>query len=161
VKTLTDPGAASVDYSAHNTTVAALRAVHRPNFTIGTSTPRLPNEEHTTYRVHARLVKAKLEDDGDIHLVIRGLSTADTMVTEMPNASCDGAASSAKRASMAKARNAFVVACGMPTSSHFKLLTGTATVRGVGFFDKPHTSAGQAPNFLELHPLLGFVGTCS
>src|SRR5262249_47759137 len=101
VKTLSDPAAPSVDYSSHNTTIAALGAVKRPNFTIGTNTPRLPNEEHTTYRVHARLVKTRLEDDGDIHLVIRGVSSTGTMVVELPIASCDGAADSAKQPQMA------------------------------------------------------------
>jgi hypothetical protein len=33
-------------------------------------------------------------------------------------------------------------------------------VTGVGFFDEVHRSVRQAPNYLELHPLLSFVGLC-
>jgi hypothetical protein len=57
---------------------------------------------------------------------------------------------------MARARAAFVHACGQLSSSEFDYLRGTATVTGVGFFDFNHGQTGVAPNAIELHPVLGF-----
>jgi hypothetical protein len=41
-------------------------------------------------------------------------------------------------------------------------LHGTATIRGVGFFDLLHGTSqhGVAPNEVELHPALRFTGSC-
>jgi hypothetical protein len=63
---------------------------------------------------------------------------------------------------MAKARAAFVRACGYPSSSSFHFLRGTATITGVGFFDAIHGQTGVAPNGVELHPVLRFSvkGAC-
>ena len=38
---------------------------------------------------------------------------------------------------------------------------GTATIDGVGFFDRLHGQAGVAPNGIELHPVLRFSGRCT
>jgi hypothetical protein len=38
-------------------------------------------------------------------------------------------------------------------------LTGTATITGVGFFNKSHRQGGGANNGIELHPVLGFAST--
>jgi hypothetical protein len=74
-------------------------------------------------------------------------------VVELPNASCDGAAHSAKQAKMAAARKAFVTTCGgLPPTSHFRLLTGTATVTGIGFFDKPHNASRQGSELPRASP---------
>jgi hypothetical protein len=62
---------------------------------------------------------------------------------------------------MQAARLAFIRACGLPPSSDFKRLRGTATITGVGFFDYQHGQTGVAPNAIELHPVLGFKGACS
>jgi plastocyanin len=39
-------------------------------------------------------------------------------------------------------------------SETFASLNGTATIRGVGFFDFKHGQRGVAPNGIELHPVL-------
>jgi hypothetical protein len=156
VKTLSDDRADLVNYTPVDRTVQQLRAIKRPKTTIGTQTSRLRGSERKAFRVKARLLKVKKEADGDFHLVIQGLTTTGTMVTELPDATCDGAAHSAKRAQMAAARNAFTAACG-PATTSFHALSGTATLVGVGFFDKIHNSVGQTPAFLELHPLLSFT----
>src|SRR4029453_17368452 len=45
--------------------------------------------ERTTFRVRAKLVAMKLEDDSDIHLVIADPTrTGATMIAELPNAPC-------------------------------------------------------------------------
>jgi hypothetical protein len=61
---------------------------------------------------------------------------------------------------MRSARNALVAACGSPSSSSFRRLSGTATLSGVGFFDQIHGQTGVAPNGIELHPVVSFSGRC-
>jgi hypothetical protein len=54
----------------------------------------------------------------------------------------------------------FEAACGgTPPRSTFAEYTGTATITGVGFFDKKHGQRGVADNGIELHPLLAFKST--
>jgi hypothetical protein len=160
VKTLSDSTASRVNYTPVARTVVELRRIRRPRVPIRAETPRLRGVERKTYSVRARLVKVKRESDGDFHLVIRGLRSTGTMVTELPDPNCDGAARSRKRTEMAAARSAFVDACG-PATRYWRTLNGSATIVGVGFFDIVHRSIGQGPNYLELHPLLSFVGACS
>ncbi len=61
---------------------------------------------------------------------------------------------------MRDARNAFIDCEGLMPSADkpFKSLTGTATINGVGFFDRPHAT-GHAPQGIELHPVLAFSST--
>jgi hypothetical protein len=58
---------------------------------------------------------------------------------------------------MRRARRHLRAACGIPHSSSFTHLRGKATITGVGFFDLRHGQAGQAPNGIELHPVLKFT----
>jgi hypothetical protein len=57
---------------------------------------------------------------------------------------------------MARARASIIRACGQPPRDFFAVLSGLATVTGVGFFDFWHGQRGVAPNAIELHPVLGF-----
>jgi hypothetical protein len=112
--------------------------------------------ERTTYRVRARLVETRREDDQDYHLVISDLRhRAQTMIVEFPALNCTRHAR--RRKQMTAARAAFVRACGIPSSSSFTSLRGTATITGVGFFDFIHGQTGVAPNGIELHPILSFT----
>jgi hypothetical protein len=58
---------------------------------------------------------------------------------------------------MRDARQAFLDCKGLMPSADklFKQLTGTATINGVGFFDRPHAT-GHAPFGIEIHPVLHF-----
>jgi hypothetical protein len=128
-------------------------------------TPRIDGVETTTYRVRARLIEFKFEDDRDIHLVV-GVPSAPkkTMIVEFPDPTCPGAKDSPKKARMASARSALIASCGKPpsASSSFRDLKGTATVTGVGFFDIIHGQTGVAPNGIELHPVLNLTNAdCS
>jgi hypothetical protein len=159
VKTLSDPKVGDVDFAPHDTSVGRLR--NKPDPHTSSHTPRLDGVETTTYRVKARLIEFKREDDRDIHLVISlPSSRSKTMIVEFPDTSCDGARSSPKKAQMGRARAALTRACGQAPgpSSDFENLRGTATVTGVGFFDVKHGTpqTGVAPNNIELHPVLGF-----
>jgi len=60
---------------------------------------------------------------------------------------------------MAAARAALLRSCGPARTGRFRLLTGTATITGVAFFDVIHGQRGVAPNGIELHPVLSFKAT--
>lgn len=155
MKTLSDKRERLVNFKPKDTTVNRLRK--KPSPGVGPDTPRIKGVETTTWRITAELVEMKLEDDHDIHLVVASPGQpSQTMITEFPDTTCNGAASSPKKAAMAAARAKLIAACGQPSSS-FQQLRGTATLTGVGFFDIPHGQTGVAPNAIELHPVLKFV----
>jgi hypothetical protein len=159
VKTLSDPRANLVDFTPRDTSVGRLRRKADPH--TSSSTPRLDGVETTTYRLKARLVEFKREDDHDIHLVIAvPSSSSKTMIVEFPDTGCPGARDSAKKAQMARARTTLTNACGQAPSSDFADLRGTAIISGVGFFDVKHPTpqTGVAPNNIELHPVLRVSG---
>ena len=57
---------------------------------------------------------------------------------------------------MVAARNAFLKKCkGGTLRTQFHNLSGTATITGVGFYDKPHAN-GASQYGVELHPVLRF-----
>lgn len=153
VKTLSDPAASNVNFSPIPTTVDALRALPAPS--VSSTTPRIKGAETSTYTLTGRLVEMKLEDDHDIHLVVADLVSGGTMIVEFPDPQCSGAVSSAHLADMSAARSALIGAEGAAGTA-FHVLSGTATIIGVGFFDELHGQAGVAPNGVELHPVLSF-----
>jgi hypothetical protein len=117
---------------------------------VGNTLPRQTGyggAEFKTYRLSVRLVGWKLSDnDSDIHVEVRGMFAPQTMVVEFPLAGC---------------KTALLKACGKthtPTTA-MRMLTGTATITGVGFFDKTHGQSGGADNGIELHPVVGFSNT--
>jgi hypothetical protein len=163
VKTLSDPDVTKVRINTIvDTTVAKLRLT-KPGVTIGTHTPRL-SSERTVYRVTAELVEAKVEPDGDVHLVITipGQPTSKRqMIAEFPKAECPPESGSPDVEKIDKARSDFEQICGMQHAG-FKHLHGLATITGVGFFDVKHGGVGQtghAPDNRELHPVIGFSAT--
>jgi hypothetical protein len=151
VKTLTDPEARLINFHPRATTVSALRRLAPTGLS-----SRGPGVERRTYRIRARLVEAKLEEDEDYHLVVADLRhPAQTMIVEFPSANCTRR--SVQRRQLLRARASLVRACGPPSSSSFTHLRGTATITGIGFFDFLHGQTGVAPNGVELHPVLGFT----
>ena len=85
VKTLTDPGARLVNFHAKATAVSALRRLRPP----ATLRARNPGVERRTYRVRARLVEFKIEEDSDVHLVIADPRyPARSMIVEFPATAC-------------------------------------------------------------------------
>jgi hypothetical protein len=159
VKTLTDtPDNSSVNFASRLKTIAELGGLAKPSVPINSQTlhvPRQPGPEKKTNRVNAVLVKMKKESDGDIHLVVADPGPDGTrMVVEFPKPNCDPASTSVKRPEMEAARKALTDHCGSAPSS-FKngMLEGTATVKGVGFFDFKH-AGDQAENGIELHPVV-------
>jgi hypothetical protein len=102
------------------------------------------------------VVEIRVQRDEDIHLVIEDPHHANvTMVVEFPAARCVPH-SAEHRASINRARTTFEQDCG-PLPGYKKDLNGRATITGVGFWDVRHNPPiGAAPNFIELHPVLGF-----
>jgi hypothetical protein len=144
VKTLSDKREKLVNFKPHDSSIGRLRK--KPHPAVGPNTKRIKGVETTNYRVAARLIEMKLEDDRDIHLVVSVPSApSKTMIVEFPDTTCNGAASSPKKGKMASARSAIIAACGQPSSSHFTNLSGI-----------PHGQTGVAPNAIELHPVLKF-----
>jgi hypothetical protein len=159
VKTLSDPDRTTVNFGPLTRTVAGFRTRPRPSITFGTSTARYGAVEHQTWKVKARPIQAKLEDDSDIHLVISVPgSPAKTMIVEFPKPVC--VASPFKREKIAAARQKFLNNCGSVSSSSWLKLAGSVTIVGVGFWDERHGQTGIAPNGIELHPVLNFSGDC-
>jgi hypothetical protein len=159
VKTLTDAAARNVSLFPQRTTVASLRQLVVPKRPGPT---RIRGVETTAYRVEARLVKMKLERDGDIVLVIVDPKTLGTMVVEFPPRACTRKASARRRIRMREARAALIAACGQPDPGSFTRVGGPATITGVGFVEPGDGVLDAAPNGIELHPVLGFRMTeCS
>jgi hypothetical protein len=169
VKTLSDlaqPGALTLS-GPLLTTIDQL--VMKTHGTIHTHTARINGVETTIYQLKAvTLVESTVEDDKDIHLVIRddhGAPT-DKMIVEFPRLDCGVNAPTSYRKRIGKARTAiekFIEECGTPVG-RWTSLRGTATIKGVGFFDLPHSGTGKqhgvAGNDIELHPVLSFSGSC-
>jgi hypothetical protein len=156
VKTLSDARAHLVDFHPRRTTVTRLRHKRRPH--IEDDSPRRRGAERKTFRVRARLLKFARFGDHDIHMVITEPGhRSRTMIVEFPNVRCNGARHSIKKRAMRRARRRLRAACGIPHSSNFTHLRGKATITGVGFFDLIHGQTGQAPNGIELHPVLKFT----
>jgi hypothetical protein len=155
VKTLTDPSASSVKLKAKQTTIRGLRRRHPPAHLGAT---RNTGVETTTFQVRAALVEMKIEEDSDIHLVIREPGAPRlTMIVEFPAYACTRGATKSARSMMRTARARLVHTCGAPMRSHFSNLAGEATITGVGYFDTLHGQTGVAPNGIELHPVLAFT----
>jgi hypothetical protein len=146
VKTGQDPQAGSISLIPTVTTIANLVAAQAP-----TSPPANgrvgPNETTLWQLVNVNITLWKNESDSDKHIVVSDGSR--TMVVEIPDPACVG--NSPWKALITNARQVFTGQ------------TGTATVRGVGFFDRIHGQTGIAPNGIELHPVLAicFGQNCS
>jgi hypothetical protein len=166
VKTLSDAAADDVRYdSPKRHTIKYLTGI--PDAHVGTHTPRDPDGRHvelTVYRViGAELYNLRIEEDGDIHLVIQDKYER-KMIVEFPNIKCKGAKDSDHMAEMMDARDTLASLCGLgnwntrTTKASPKDLTGSAAIEGVGFFDLPHGTpqVGVAPNNIELHPVIRF-----
>jgi hypothetical protein len=153
VKTLSDTSADKVDYAPRPASVSEL--VRLPAPTVDARTPRMVGVETTTYRLRVRLTKVdSVHSDRDLTGRIADPDTpAVTMTIEFPDTHCPAASRSIKRRAMARARATFAAACG----SAERLVSVTAIISGVGFFDVPPTRGEQPPNRIELHPVLEFV----
>jgi hypothetical protein len=173
IKTLSDPAAGQVKLDPNEIKKVSVKSLRLKKKPPGSSEKeRIAPVETTVYEVNAALVEArwiwdpspgtalKKKGDRDIHLVIAAPSDHSlTMIVEFPDPACVDAAPAVKKM-IRDARNAFIACRGLMPSANkpFQQLSGTATINGVGFFDRPHAT-GHAPDGIELHPVLFFSST--
>lgn len=142
VKTLTDKDAKRVDFHPLNTTVAKLAAIpiHEIPYP---DDHRISPEEFHVYRVRARLLRVRREQDKDLHLLIADIEHPDVrMIAEIPSPACPLAKGHAE-----EYRRARAIVLAAPRGAEIELV-------GVGFFDFLHDQIGGAKNGIELHPVL-------
>lgn len=152
VKTLSDADASRVSLAqVQQTTIKALN--DHPTHCSGLPSARTFAEEFEVYEVIARITYVRLEDDRDYHIALADPGDSSyTIVTEVADIACQGAASSPHRDALETARHAFVSLLGGRSPS--SLVGTTVRVRGVGFFDFNHGQNGRARNCMELHPIV-------
>lgn len=157
VKSLTDTTLNLLDTDPVVKTINWLRTRSRPSSL--PNTRRLVGIETMTFKVTGVVLKFKLEDDRDFHVVIaQSNNHARTMIVEFPNIECSQVCSSQFADQIRQAREDFVARFGEPTTS-FKTLDDPVLVEviGVGFFDRMHGQTGRAlPSGIELHPVISF-----
>jgi hypothetical protein len=158
VKTLSDHRKREVHFSPIRSTISKFRR-RTPPRDLGPYMRRRTKVEFHTWTLHAKPRRARIEGDGDIHLIIVAPNHRHrTMIVEFPKRSC--VASPFKRKAIARGRRRFINNCGS-MSGAWAYLKGSVDVTGVGFWDSVHGQTGVAPNGIELHPVLGFSGVCS
>lgn len=148
VKTTADPAATLIDEAgAKATTVADLNALPAPRRLPPT---RIVPAETQIWVVEAMVTRAKIEADGDVHLVL--VDGARQMIAELPSPTC---LSPTNRffAQMQLVRDTFTRAFAANTAD-FIPIKRRARLSGVAFFDTPHGQTGVALNAVELHPVL-------
>ncbi len=138
--------------------------------------------ETTVWRLKATVTEARIEQDGDYHLVLEGAS-GKTMIGEIPNPDPAYVKNAVWRADIKVARDAMnkklggplapvdfdAAEMGPPTKERFEnapmadetaamtKVAASATIVGVGFFDSSHGQTGVAPSAIELHPIFRIV----
>jgi hypothetical protein len=106
--------------------------------------------EYQVFAVAATLTTFFSEEDEDRHLIL--CENGACLVGEIPNPDCVPSDS-----------RFFGAICDtwQAFNEHFKgkkskgTVNDRVTVYGIGFFDAPHDVSAAAPNFIELHPLIG------
>ncbi|MFN2576068.1 MAG: hypothetical protein ABR607_00085 [Pyrinomonadaceae bacterium] len=148
VKIGTDSDASAVNLNSPTaTTIANLIAMATPR-------PLQDNKrqapEKKVYVVNATLKKYALMYDMDYHMVIAD-AAGRTMIAEIPSPNCvpDG---SPFAAGIAHARAQFEAM--FTATDTFQSVDVPVRITGVGFFDYLEGQSGQAPNGIELHPII-------
>ncbi len=152
VKVLNDADARRVDMRPLRAGVAQLVSVAPPEHE-GADHNRQTSIELHTFTVDALLVGAELQEDGDYHLVLADPGEPQTtMIAEIPAPYCAGS----RFADRFAAARRFIDANVFVPRREYRPLARPLAVRvtGVGFFDRWHDQHGQAPNAVELHPVL-------
>jgi hypothetical protein len=142
VKILTDKDHGRVDFHPQDTTVAKLASIpiHEIPYP---EDRRIEPEEFHVYRVRARLIQVRTEEDKDLHLIIADIDHPDVrMIAEIPAPECTTGSGHEEEYQRARA-----IVLGAPRGAEIELV-------GIGFFDLLHDQQGRAKNGIELHPVL-------
>jgi hypothetical protein len=138
VKTFTDGDRFKVDLTPRYRTIKQLNTLVRPaTRPVNGRTPA----ELQVYRVTATAFKTINEDDGDIHLALRG-NDGSELIAEAPEPACSIGARDRPAINAAR-----LVAQDIQSGDKVVAI-------GVGFYDFKHGQTGHANNYIELHPLI-------
>jgi hypothetical protein len=149
VKIGTDANAGQVNLNSTTaTTIANLIAIATPKKL--QDNQRILPTETTVYVVNATLKKYTRMYDSDYHMVIADASGR-TMIAEIPSPACVGS-NSPFAAGIAHARAQFDAM--FTVTDTFQNADVPVRITGLGFFDYLEGQAGQAPNGIELHPVI-------
>jgi hypothetical protein len=141
VKTGSDDDIAAVGTQPIPVTVAELAAIPRPAVRFPNA-KRVAPYELRIFVVQARVARIRVEDDSDIHLLLRDLKLPNvTVMAEIPSGSCTTNRQFAER--FEDARQALR---GLPRN-------GMVEIAGIGFFDSFHRRS-RTRNGFEIHPVL-------
>ena len=151
VKTLTDADRDLVDLRPIAATIESLTALP---FEPGGNSTRGGSAERHVFSVMGYFAGRRSERDGDIHVIVFGLTDERTsLIAEIPSPTCEGACRSGVAERFAAARQAFTDCLGAPNPTDEPIVV---RIEGVGFFDREHRQSGAAANSIELHPVLRF-----
>jgi hypothetical protein len=146
IKTLSDADAIRVDFvNVVPTTIAALNglAAHCSGLPENRTFP----EEFRVYEAAGIVQLTRNEDDRDVHIALADpLDSSKTIVVEVADPSCAGAAQSPFLMMLSQARVQF--------GGLGSVVGKTVRIRGVGFYDFAHGQTGRSDSCIELHPVL-------
>ena len=148
VKVLTDAACTQINYAPVLTTINNLIHITTPS--TSTTAPRFTGLEFTTYKIKCKLSQVRFESDNDFHLVVT--DGINFMITEVPDPLCAVASTSTHVNEYIAARQ--FVSTYVPTVPNLQVNLPDVSITGVAFLDPPHGQSGEAPNHLELHPIL-------
>lgn len=131
------------------TSIAKLSALPVPSG-LSPSAPRLAGESTVYQLTGTRLVAVKQEHDSDYHLILQN-PAGQKMIAEVPLPAC--APNSSVLARLTSVRAYFDSTFGRGTSQ-WRSVNRSVLITGVAFFDLPHGQSTDAPNSIELHPVL-------
>ncbi|MEO6576176.1 MAG: hypothetical protein ABIP89_20140 [Polyangiaceae bacterium] len=156
VKTGSDSQAGSIALTPTATTITLLSALNggKPYSNPPSSGRIAPTETKLVFLRDVTIVLARLESDSDYHLGIQD-PTFHTMIAEIPYPGGNGKCldpGNPWACLMSRARAAADLTL-MPTASG-RNPSAIATIVGVPFYDFPHGQTDEAPNGIELHPVL-------
>lgn len=142
VKIFADKDRSRVDVRPVDTTIAKLGAIpiHEVPYPYDR---RIEPEEFRVYRVKAKLLRVRREQDSDLHLLLADLDEPEKrMIAEIPAPEC--AIGTGHEEEYRAARSAVAT----------MRVGDVVEVTGVGFFDFLHEQQGAARNGIEIHPVL-------
>jgi len=111
--------------------------------------------ETPVYSIDCYILEYKEEEDRDIHVIIQGINTDETMVIEIVNPECSSIKRTSRYNQLKELYEWFTRNIGIPTNSFISLdKPKLATITGIGFWDFLHGQNGMAENGREIHPVL-------
>ena len=155
VKTLSDDDAPRLKLTeVSKTTIAELNLL--PAHCQGGPDHRVFPEEFKVYEVVGRVRQVMAEQDRDVHIVLADPNAIEqTIVIEVADPNCSGAADSPHAEALTQARSMFTALLRSgATNDPEPILGRVVRVRGVGFFDFDHGQAGRSQSCIELHPVV-------